>query len=174
MGNIVKLRNELVQLRAQIEGLKKENYQLKKHIKLQEPLVKIGVSIRQRFLDKALEVHRIGQALEIVVQSGNRSAHRGEFLADQSMFRLGYMTAPDSSGTDKKVANLCFENERKKLFKELYSYDWTFNKLFTPKMLELVNNAATIRSCPSSINGSYSEKIDHGRFVELIPKLSAL
>ncbi|KAE9370747.1 hypothetical protein N431DRAFT_343313 [Stipitochalara longipes BDJ] len=86
-------QEEAFQLQNSITSLKDENTELKKTIRLQKPLVKVGVCIRKRFLEKTRSAKYHTRELAGVVSDGNRAAHECCVAADAALFELGYMNA---------------------------------------------------------------------------------
>jgi len=85
-------QEEASHLETENTDLKNDNTKLKKTLALQKPLVKIGVSIRKRFLEKTRSgrYHKPEQA--DIVHEGNVAAHECCVAADAALYQLGYMS----------------------------------------------------------------------------------
>jgi hypothetical protein len=111
LPRIRKMEVELLQLRLEVEKLRRENAGLKETIEqheetirkhetkidelngkilLQDPLVKIGVAIRRRWVEQAKELIGFGESSKPIIMEGNEAAHHAAWLADAAMWRLGY------------------------------------------------------------------------------------
>jgi hypothetical protein len=88
-------------------NLKEDNARLRQKLRLQEPLVSVGVCIRRRFLEKARQERWESLELESMTSPGNNAAHAGDLAADVALFELGYMKGFDpfpntDSGSETK------------------------------------------------------------------------
>lgn len=165
-NRVRKLHNENLSLNSKNASLTEENnrvkaelQELKEKIRLQDPLVNVGVKIRRRFFEQAKELHGGGPPLWKIVEAGNEAAHRGDFLADSAMFQLGHMKVGDVVVALEDIEGIWEDHE---LFKMIYNVDQTTTdgaaaaKTYPPKMIELCNLTGTLNSS--------SSWVQHGRF----------
>ncbi|CZR69606.1 uncharacterized protein PAC_19506 [Phialocephala subalpina] len=96
----MKASEELKTLRFELEKEKAASwtatadiFDLEEIIKFQEPLVKVGVAVRRRFIERAKIFWSHNDASadksdQSVIAAGNEAAHGGNVLADGAMFEL--------------------------------------------------------------------------------------
>jgi hypothetical protein len=145
---IATLEEALSQLKQENLDQKEELEELNEKLHLQEPLLKVGVNIRRRFLEKAKVKRGFGCVVESIVEAGNAAAHRGDLKADASLFRLGYLPNPSVeilTSSDAVYLDLCQELYRVKFPAAGQRAPLSYSE----KGLEIHNLAATIGSCSS-------------------------
>jgi hypothetical protein len=116
-------------------------------LKIREPLVQVGIAIRRRFLESVKREQQGSNGSssstggdEVLIDRGNRAAHRGNIAADSAMFALGVLTT---------VENI----ER---FVDIYKFP---PKVYIGKCLptwveEIMNMGGTIESCRPRVQNS--------------------
>jgi hypothetical protein len=145
---IATLEEALSQLKQENLDQKEELEELNEKLHLQEPLLKVGVNIRRRFLEKAKVKRGFGCAVESIVEAGNAAAHRGDLKADASLFILGYLR--NISVEIPTSANAVYLN----LCQELYRVNFPAagqraHLSYSEKGLEIHNLMAKVGSCSS-------------------------
>jgi hypothetical protein len=95
MQQITTLEEALCQLKQENLYLKGELGKLSQKLSQQEPLLKVGVHIRRRFLEIAKVKRGFGNAAESIIEAGNAAAHRGDIFADAALFKLGILRSVD-------------------------------------------------------------------------------
>jgi hypothetical protein len=84
-------KEEYGRLKGNNARMNEENARLQRQLRLQAPLVNIGVLIRRRLLEKARTARYESWELDEIIKPGNEAAHAGDLAADAALFQLGYM-----------------------------------------------------------------------------------
>jgi hypothetical protein len=162
----LKMDAELVQLRLEVDELRRENTELKEtnekqeqkidmldeRVQIQGPLVKIGLAIRRRWIEKAKKTLGIGEASKSIVAEGNEAAQHADMFADAAMWRLGYIKGSEPSSPLGSSGTACMENF-KRVFLEVYKEEvdkfavayreWPLKQMLSA--VEISNIRATFR-----------------------------
>jgi hypothetical protein len=122
---------ELLQLRRDVEELRRENAEMKETIEqnkkiikkhettidelndkasLQLPLVNIGFAIRRRWVEQVKDMLGIGGLSKPIVVEGNEAAYYVDGFTDATIWRLGYI---------KDSTRLAFGRHRRPLYAKL-------------------------------------------------------
>ncbi|EPE35417.1 hypothetical protein GLAREA_11116 [Glarea lozoyensis ATCC 20868] len=94
---------------------------------LKEPLFRVGVAIRLRFWEKQRAAFPPLRAIQLALMRGNAAAHSRDCLADQSLFKLGFMGSPRNSQisllpfADVNGQESQIEDHDRNLFRGLYN-----------------------------------------------------
>ncbi|KAF8852490.1 hypothetical protein BDZ45DRAFT_749586 [Acephala macrosclerotiorum] len=146
-------------LDLRLELLKEVNQELQTKIKLQEPLVKCGVAVCRRFLEQVKEQRGHGEAIESIIEAGNRAAHGGDFLSDLALFKLGYMKILDSTAAPEQPET-GLELTNGSVFRDLYhpNDQWKECKTYPYQQeIEFYNICGTLSSsAPYNLQSMYS------------------
>jgi hypothetical protein len=148
------LQNELRAMREkhseEKRALTRKITDLESKLKLQEPLVDVGIKIRRRFVEKAKPFRGFGPADDSFVQAGNAAAHRGDICADSSLFSLGLMK-PTGPGLTSDRNSSEVEDVYTALCKDLYAIKGGSNlgefSCLSLRQREFFDLRATIASC---------------------------
>jgi len=169
------------QLTLEMARLRIENNQLKKKIKLQEPLVKVGVLVRRGFLQEISNIIvRQGFSREVakvpntsMVLAGYYAAHQGNVRADECMFELGYLKNQElipSPGEPETE----FEATFRSLFEIMYELPLGGAQQglealpFSRNVLEAAEMRVTMNSLCELFPQGKEEKADYDRFRALV------
>ena len=162
--NNLTLREKATPMRRRISGLEKEMEELKDKMRIQDPLVKVGVAIRLRFWEQAREIRGLGTANTGIVEAGNSAAHRGDICADAALFCLGHM-APSLLGRSSGAGTAPTEEDMKVFFHMLYTIPFqhvaVVPSAYSPKEREFLNLSATMASCSSSVTAGSRSLVDN-------------
>jgi hypothetical protein len=124
-------------------------------MRYQAPILKVGASIRLRFLEKAKDNCIRGTAIQPIVEAGNAAAHRGDMNADGAVFVLGYLSNDEhGASTTTTQGSLADSTGYLDLYQSLYAYnqsptEWQQSPPYTSKLLGIHNLTATMSSCSS-------------------------
>jgi hypothetical protein len=150
-----RLKQQIATLEEALSLLKQENVdqkgeleELNQKLHLQEPLLKVGVNIRRRFLEKAKVKRGFGNEVESIVVAGNAAAHRGDIKADASLFRLGYLPSNSIETPTPTVAGYLDLCQELYCMRILDAGHWT-PLSYGKKILEIRNLTATVSSYSS-------------------------
>jgi hypothetical protein len=170
---IATLEEEFARLKQENMDQKGELQKLNQKLQLQEPLLKVGVNIRRRFLEKAKMKRGFGNPVESIVEAGNTAAHRGNIFADSALFALGVLRSTDS--VSRAGGSTEIEDNYRSLGRDLYGVDVMLSSSNSTKKAEIFNLSATITSCSTMKPGEYNTTdVRHRRFHELAARCAKL
>jgi hypothetical protein len=161
-----RLKKQIATLEEELARLKQENVDQKGELKklnqklhLQEPLLKVGVDIRRRFLEKAKVKQGFGRAVASIVEAGNAAAHRGDLKADASLFTLGYL--PNNSIKIPTSATAVYLDLCQELYGMKFPATGQWGDLSnSEKVLEIHNLTATVSSYSSWNSGTAAASME--------------
>jgi hypothetical protein len=165
---------ELLQLRRDVEELRRENAEMKETIEqnkkiikkhetkidelndkvlLQLPLVNIGAAIRRRWVEQVKDMLGIGELWKAIVVKGNEAAYHADEFADATMWRLGYIKDSELYSPLDGTEEHCMQNF-KSAFLKVYGKEvdrfargipYGEQPKQIPSVVELENIEATFR-----------------------------
>lgn len=112
------LRQNATPTDPRVLGLEKELKDEKQKARLTAPLVKVGVAVRLNFWEESRDGHNGYTADAARVEDENLAAQRGDFLADNALFHLGYLASDQSTAAEKVDES---SKSSKEFFQHLYS-----------------------------------------------------
>jgi len=149
-----KLEAALVTVKTELKKEEVAHKALIKLLRTREPLFKVGVATRRRFLEHCKRARHNGQWVGLfgevdmaIIEAGNEAAHRGDIAADAAMFTL------------KVINNQDYKEPFQKIYHTKYAAGYG-GALLSQKATRILNWRGTLAGCFSFTDYTLSSGLD--------------